>query len=247
MLPFTREAFLDIFAAYNDAIWPAQILAYCLGIAALLLVLRGGRGRGADSFIAGSLAAMWVWTGIFYHWGFFARVNDAAYGFGALFLLQGAGLAYAGVMRGRLRFGFRWNGAAWTGLGFVLYAMAIYPILGVLTGHRYPDAPVFGVTPCPVTIFTLGMVLIAARPVPPWLHDHSLALVVHRRKRGLSSRHASGLVAAVQRPGRGLVSLAPEARAARGRISRSQPDRYSRGGRWVRPTSAMSSRVMMPE
>ncbi|MGB0086485.1 MAG: DUF6064 family protein [Rhodomicrobiaceae bacterium] len=169
MLPFTREAFLDIFAAYNDAIWPAQILAYCLGIAALLLVLRGGRGRGADSFIAGSLAAMWVWTGIFYHWGFFARVNDAAYGFGALFLLQGAGLAYAGVMRGRLRFRFRWNGAAWTGLGFVLYAMAIYPILGVLTGHRYPDAPVFGVTPCPVTIFTLGMVLIAARPVPPWL------------------------------------------------------------------------------
>lgn len=169
MLPFTREAFLDVFAAYNDAIWPAQILAYCLGIAALLLVLRGGRGRGADSFVAGSLAAMWVWTGIFYHWGYFARINDAAYGFGALFLLQGAGLAYAGVMRGRLRFGFRWNGAAWTGLGFVLYAMAIYPILGVLTGHRYPDAPVFGVTPCPVTIFTLGMVLIAARPVPAWL------------------------------------------------------------------------------
>jgi hypothetical protein len=28
-------------------------------------------------------------------------------------------------------------------------------------GHRYPGVPSFGLTPCPVTLFTLGFLLIA--------------------------------------------------------------------------------------
>jgi len=31
MLPFTPAQFQSVFAAYNDAIWPAQIVAYMLG------------------------------------------------------------------------------------------------------------------------------------------------------------------------------------------------------------------------
>jgi uncharacterized protein DUF6064 len=34
------------------------------------------------------------------------------------------------------------------------------------TGHRYPEMPMFGVTPCPVTIFTFGLLLLTVRPVP---------------------------------------------------------------------------------
>src|SRR5665647_2806931 len=34
-------------------------------------------------------------------------------------------------------------------------------------GHHYPAAPTFGL-PCPTTIFTFGVLLMAARPLP-WL------------------------------------------------------------------------------
>ena len=40
MLPFTREQFFAIFLEYNNAVWPASILAYGLGILALIAVLR---------------------------------------------------------------------------------------------------------------------------------------------------------------------------------------------------------------
>ena len=40
MLPFTHEAFIDVFRVYNTAIWPAQVVAYLLGATILLLLLR---------------------------------------------------------------------------------------------------------------------------------------------------------------------------------------------------------------
>ena len=49
------------------------------------------------------------------------------------------------------------------------YTAIAYPLIGVATGHRYPEMPMFGVTPCPVTIFTFGMLLLTLRPVPSWL------------------------------------------------------------------------------
>lgn len=36
-LPFTVDQFMAVFAAYNTAVWPAQILLYALAVVALLL------------------------------------------------------------------------------------------------------------------------------------------------------------------------------------------------------------------
>jgi hypothetical protein len=59
-------------------------------------------------------------------------------------------------------FGFtrRWTVRRFAGLGIILYALAVYPALGHFLGHRYPSAPTFG-APCPVTLFTLGFLLLA--------------------------------------------------------------------------------------
>lgn len=51
------------------------------------------------------------------------------------------------------------------GWSFVIYAVVLYPLIGIATGHGYPHLPMFGVTPCPVTIFTFGM-LRMSDPVP---------------------------------------------------------------------------------
>jgi len=164
MLPFTVAQFFDVFARYNDAIWPAQIIAYLVGVAALAFLVR--RGRQADLVTTACLAGMWLWTGIAYHWLFFAAINDAALVFGAIFIAQALLLLYEGLVRKRLRFGFDGSPAALVGLVFVFYAAVLYPIIGISTGHEYPRLPTFGLTPCPVTIFTLGLLLLTVSPVP---------------------------------------------------------------------------------
>jgi hypothetical protein len=161
MLPFTREEFIAVFVDYNAAIWPAQIAAYLLGIAAVACLFRPS--RASDWLIAGVLAATWVWTGIAYHGLFFSEINRAAFLFGLLFVVEGALIAHCGLVRDRLKVGVSKSLAGWAGLAFLAYAGILYPLIGVLAGHPYPEMPMFGVTPCPVTIFTFGFFLLSAR------------------------------------------------------------------------------------
>lgn len=167
MLPFTREQFFSAFVTYNEAIWPAQLVAYLLGLAAIVLLF--WRPPTADRAITGILAAMWIWTGVGYHWLNFSQVNKAALLFGALFVAQGAAIAYAGIVRNQLRFGVDAGPAAWVGIAFVVYSAVLYPLLGVAAGHAYPGMPMFGVTPCPVTVFTFGMFLLTGAHLSRWL------------------------------------------------------------------------------
>lgn len=167
MLPFTPDQFHAVFVSYNTAIWPIQIGAYLLGgIAIALLIFKP---QGADRAIAGILAAMWLWTGVAYHALFFPAINKAAYLFAALFIIQGGYLIYAGVYRNQIRFSLRRGLADWAGWLFIVYAAILYPLIGLSTGHVYPEIPMFGVTPCPVTIFTFGLLLLTAPPLSGWL------------------------------------------------------------------------------
>lgn len=164
MLPFTREQFLAVFAAYNEAVWPAQWAAYGLGALLVVAVLRPSPASGR--VVAAGLAVMWAWTGVAYHALHFAAINRAALGFAALFVLQALGLLVLGVGRGRLVFGAARGPRAAIGWALVLYAALLYPVLGWLLGHRWPAMPSFGLTPCPLVIFTFGLLLLTAAPVP---------------------------------------------------------------------------------
>lgn len=165
MLPFTTEQFFAVFTAYNGAVWPASIAAYVLGAAAVNLAMRGGLVN--SRIVSAILALMWAWTGAVYHMGFFAAINRAAWAFGALFAAQALLLLYYGAYRNRLSFGAASNKLRF-GAGYLLigYAAVAYPLIGIALGHDYMALPQFGVTPCPVTIFTFGMILLARKPVP---------------------------------------------------------------------------------
>ncbi|MBX3602073.1 MAG: hypothetical protein KF863_15740 [Rubrivivax sp.] len=167
MLPFTREQFFDVFARYNAAVWPAQVAAYLLGVAAVLALLRPS--PAGHRLVAGVLAAMWIWTGVAYHGLHFAPINPAALAFGALFVVQGLLFAVAGVARQRLVFGPTRGWAAALGWGLGAYAAVLYPLLGLWSGHAWPVQPTFGITPCPVTLFSCGLLLLTTAPVPRWL------------------------------------------------------------------------------
>lgn len=166
-LPFTTEQFLEVFKTYNTSIWPAQIAAYILGLAAIYLAFRKTAGR--DKIISLILSAFWLWMGGLYHLTFFTTINAAAYGFGVLFIIQGLLFLGAGVWKGRLKFHFERNLYGIAGALLIIYAMVIYPIIGAQLGHGYPYAPMFGVAPCPATIFTFGILLWTAKQVPWWI------------------------------------------------------------------------------
>jgi len=155
LLSFSPEAFFALFETYNRAVWPAPVAAYALGLAALALVFKPMPGAGR--IVAAILAAMWAWNGIAYHLIYFAEINFIAPAFAALFVLQAALFAWAGAIRGALVFRFRPDFAGWTGLALALFALAGYPLLGEFAGHDWPRMAVFGIAPCPTTIFTLGL------------------------------------------------------------------------------------------
>jgi hypothetical protein len=164
MLPFSYEQFLQVFALYNETIFPVQFVAYLL--AALMVAALF---TGATRLVGLGLGLMWLWTGVGYHWLHFTAINKAAWAFGALFVVQGLLFLYASVVSRRLQFGPGNGATGLLGWAYIAYAAVIYPLLGMWTGHAYPQMPMFGVTPCPVTIFTFGLLLLAGPRVPLWL------------------------------------------------------------------------------
>jgi hypothetical protein len=163
-LPFTVDQFLGVFEAYNLAIWPAQVMAYILGVAAVALAFKPSPYAGR--IISAVLASFWLWNGALYHLAFFRQINPVATAFGALFIVQGVLWLLAGVVRPGLSFRATRDAPSVLGGLLILYAMVVYPIIGTQLGHGFPRSPVFGVAPCPTTIFTFGLLLWTEQAVP---------------------------------------------------------------------------------
>ena len=166
-IPFTGEQFFETFGSYNNAIWPFQIVAYILGIIILALALR--ENELSSRIISGILALFWIWMGVLYHIIQFRVINPAAWVFGFFYIFQGLLFFLIGTVLGGFVFRFSLKPLPIIGGAFILYAMVIYPLLGINFRHSYPSAPMFVVAPCPTTIFTFGIFLWAIKPVPVYL------------------------------------------------------------------------------
>jgi hypothetical protein len=164
--PFTADIYLSLFETYNSMIWPAQVVAYALGICAVFLMLRPLAAGGRIVFAV--LFAFWLWNGIAYHLMHFFQINFAALGFAVLFTIQSA-LFAAIAIGGRRNFRFQPDIAGWSGLLFCLFALVAYPLLSWLAGHGWPRAAAFGVAPAPTAIFTLGTLLMLEGRAPLYL------------------------------------------------------------------------------
>lgn len=160
-LPFSPAQFFDVFAQYNEAIWPLQWFLSVGAVVTVAMTLASPRLSRLGGVV---LAFLWAWIAIAYHFVFFTKINPAAWVFGAAALVASAVFSKH-TLRGTLQFGQARGGSRAAGLGLVIYALVAYPLLGSLAGHAYPRMPTFGL-PCPTTIFTLGMLLLAKAPVP---------------------------------------------------------------------------------
>jgi hypothetical protein len=194
MMPFTREEFFQVFAAYNAGIWPMQLV---LAAAALWIVLATMRpGFRTQRAVPIVIASLWAWSAVSYHLLFFRSINPLALPFGLMFLLQ-AVLFVVAARRKRMELRFRPSLTGWLGVALVSYALVAYPILGASAGHVFPASPTFG-APCPLTIFTLGVLLWNAQPTPWYLWTIPLlwSVVATSAAASLEVREDFGLSAA---------------------------------------------------
>jgi hypothetical protein len=169
-MPFSTEQFFDVFVRYNQAIFPWQVIAVLAGVMTVALLWRDTREATVGVLMV--LAAMWLVNGIGYHWLYFAPINPVARVFAMVFVVEALLFVWAALARPDLRLTPGGNLVSRLGLACIGFAILLYPALGWLAGHRYPAMPMFGVAPCPTTIFTIGVLLQG-----PWREVRWLLLI----------------------------------------------------------------------
>lgn len=166
MLPtFTLEQFLEMMARYNTTFWPMQLVAYGLGIIAVLLSIWPTQQSGRIVSII--LALFWLWVGLVFNLVYFSPLYPMAILLAVLFVIQGGILITLGVFKGALSFKVNADLYGILGASLVLYSMVGYPLIEDLLGRGYPRSLPFGLVPCPMTVFTLG-ILLWSKEKPRW-------------------------------------------------------------------------------
>ena len=162
-MDISGEQLLEVFANYNAQIWPMQIVAYVLGVVCVLFAFR--KAKWAARIVLGVLSFFWFWVALMFWLPSASQGFSIGYAFIALFLVEGV-LLIIQTVKPKLAFGTSSSGDTIAGLIMILYAMVGYPLFGMLIGHVYPQTPPFGLTPCPLIIFTFGIFLLAKTKIP---------------------------------------------------------------------------------
>jgi hypothetical protein len=162
------DPLLELFSRYNFAIWPVQPVAWLTAVALVGLVA-WRPSRTTDRLVSGLLALTWLFIGVVFQ-GIWVRELDPALSvvYTVVFVAQAALFVIVGFTGDRLSYRIERTPAGVLGIALIAYALVVYPLLGIALGHPYPEAPLFGAAPCPTTIFTFGLFLLA-RPPFPWV------------------------------------------------------------------------------
>jgi hypothetical protein len=93
------------------------------------------------------------------------------YLFGVIFAIHGIILLYFGVVKDTISYNWTPDSRHYIGLILVLYGLVLYPLVGIITGRVILEYPIFGIAPCPVTAFTIGILLMSDErpPLQLWI------------------------------------------------------------------------------
>ena len=164
-LLFSPRTYYRLFELYNTDLWPAHVLALAAGLAILASMARdGGWWRSAASVL---LAACWVWVAWAFLLGRYATINWAAAWFAGVFLAQAVLLVRAGTGGGMAESVPRPRRAG--AITLLVFALVVYPLIGIAVGRPWTQAEVFAMTPDPTALGTLGFALLAPTAGRRWL------------------------------------------------------------------------------
>jgi len=152
-LLFSPSTYFRLFELYNAAIWPLQLAAVAVGVAVTALLFRGIGSRAVGAI----LAASWAWVAVAFLARRYATINWAAVYFAWAFGLEAALLAWT-AFAGRIG-AARPSFAARAGLALFAAAVVLSPLAAPLWRGGWRRAEVFGLTPDPTALGTLGALL----------------------------------------------------------------------------------------
>lgn len=165
-IPFTTEQFFQVIENYNLSFFPIQLLIIVLGIVAVILV--HSKNSSKNKLIGGFLGLLWLWIGVEYHLLFFTLINQAAYVFGGIFILQGLLFLFEMFRRDKLQFEFKGKTSDWIAYFSIFFGIVIYPILLYFLEGSLSKTITLGL-PCPSTILTFGFLMITTSKFPKYL------------------------------------------------------------------------------
>jgi hypothetical protein len=164
-LLFSPRTYYRLIEHHNEAVWPGQLVTIGLGLVVAVLLSRPTARQGR--IVSAILAILWSWVALAFVWRRYATINWAANYLVWLYAIEALVLAWIGVARGRLRFGWRQDAAGLLGTVLLVLSLLLYPALAPLQSRGWRQAEVFGIAPDPTVTATLGLLLLAEGP-PHW-------------------------------------------------------------------------------
>lgn len=172
----TLEQFFNVVKVYNLTIWPMQVVAYILGVLALILAIK--KTKYSSRIISAILVFFWLWVGFIFSRIYFIKVFNMAGIYVVLLIIQGIIFLIFGVFRPNISFRFKPNVYSIIGIFFIIYAMICYPAIEYILGRGYPKILPFGLVPCPTIIFTFGLFLWTDKKLPKFILIIPLILAI---------------------------------------------------------------------
>jgi hypothetical protein len=165
-LLFSPRVYWRMFELHNEAVWPLQIPALLLGAAILMWIVRPH--SWSDRVISAVLAAAWLLVAWAFLWNRYAGINWAAAYAVLVFAAEALLLAWIGSLRGRLHIAASRSVPSTAGLALFAYALFLHPLVATLAGRPVRAAEVFGITPDPTAVATLGLMSMVSGGVATW-------------------------------------------------------------------------------
>jgi hypothetical protein len=162
-LMFSPRTYWRNMELYNLEFWPLHLVALAIGL--VLLALAVQQRLAAFRIQVLLLATLWGWVAWAFHWQHYAGINWAARYFALAFAVQAVLLLGVGIVSGET---YRSNaGAGRRKFGWWLVAcgMFLYPLMALFAGRPLAQIELFGMTPEPTALGTLGLILINAQPL----------------------------------------------------------------------------------
>lgn len=166
-LLFSPRVYWRMFELHNEAVWPLHVVGLLLGLAILAWAVRPRARLGR--VVSAGLAVAWIWLGWSFLWNRYSAINWAIAYLVPVFVVEGLLLAWFGLVRRRLQLPAHWSAARILGLSLLLYALFLHPLVALLAGRPIYAAEVFGTSPDPTAIATLGVLAMARRGAAVWL------------------------------------------------------------------------------
>ena len=157
------DLFREVLLKYNREMWTLVYITYGMGLVSLFTIVF--KPAAARWVVSVTLSALWLWSSIVFFVLKFSEVTPIFYAGSVLFFIQSVLFILAGSGKGlrhTLKFGRKPGGGSGAlGIFAVMYALILYPLIGSISGYALTEGPWFGIAPCPLTIFTVGMLLLA--------------------------------------------------------------------------------------